>query len=291
MGERIEGAIFEGLERSCADPAIDRIVAAPGAPGIERIEASFHGNMFAPHRHDTYGIGLTLRGTQTFSYRGARYFSEPGNIIVLHPDEIHDGGAGTDEGLRYHILYIEPSLLQHVRSEAPRQLPFLKQPVIEDGMLRAYLGSSFRQRHRDLEPIWVSELIGVMAESLARHAGFPAKPLGPTASRSAIRARDYLRENFDRVVRADELESVTGMDRYALARHFRANFGTSPYRYLIMRRLERARELIATRMSLAETAVTCGFADQSHLNRCFKQAVGVTPGKWLNMLDLKASRV
>jgi len=45
-------------------------------------------------------------------------------------------------------------------------------------------------------------------------------------------------------VRSAQLEAVTGLDRYALARQFRRCFGTSPYRYLVMRRLDRARALI-----------------------------------------------
>jgi AraC-like DNA-binding protein len=47
-----------------------------------------------------------------------------------------------------------------------------------------------------------------------------------------------------------------------------------------MRRLQRARRMIETGEPLAETAVATGFTDQSHLNRQFKKAYGVTPGRW-----------
>lgn len=86
-----------GLERSCVEfqPGV-RVVAE--SRGIERTEVRFHGNGFTPHRHDTYALGLTLHGVQTFRYRGVERFSMPGNVIVLHPDEVHDGAAGTDAG-------------------------------------------------------------------------------------------------------------------------------------------------------------------------------------------------
>lgn len=59
-------------------------------PGkIERIEAYFGGYGYAPHRHDTYAIGLTLAGVQSFQYRRAQRHSLPGTILVLHPDELH----------------------------------------------------------------------------------------------------------------------------------------------------------------------------------------------------------
>lgn len=57
-----------GLERPCVvdggAPAArgDWVRVAPGCKGIERVEANFEGRAFAPHRHDTYAIGLTTRG-------------------------------------------------------------------------------------------------------------------------------------------------------------------------------------------------------------------------------------
>jgi AraC-like DNA-binding protein len=76
------------------------------------------------------------------------------------------------------------------------------------------------------------------------------------------------------------LEALTGLSRYALARHFRACLGTSPYRYLTLRRLDRARSLIRRGSALADAAVSCGFADQSHMTRQFKKAYGMSPGRW-----------
>jgi len=70
------------------------------------------------------------------------------------------------------------------------------------------------------------------------------------------------------------------MDRYRLIRHFRARFGTTPYRYLIMRRLQQARALITLGQPLAGIAAETGFSDQSHFNRHFRQAFGLTPGRW-----------
>ncbi len=76
---------------------------------------------------------------------------------------------------------------------------------------------------------------------------------------------------------------MTGLDRFALARHFRAAFATSPHRYLLMRRLQRARAMIGSGDGLAEVAAATGFADQSHLNRHFKKAYGMTPGQWAGL--------
>ncbi len=73
------------------------------------------------------------------------------------------------------------------------------------------------------------------------------------------------------------------MDRYELARQFRRLVGTSPYRYLVMRRLDAVRDAIQMGESLADAAIDSGFADQAHMTRHFKKAFGVTPGKWLTL--------
>jgi hypothetical protein len=44
----------------------------------------------------SYAIGITLAGVQVFRYRGERRHCLPGQCHVLHPDEMHDGGAGSE---------------------------------------------------------------------------------------------------------------------------------------------------------------------------------------------------
>jgi hypothetical protein len=78
-------------------------------PGqIERIEAWFGGHGYDPHRHDTYSIGRTLSGVQSFHYKGSLRHGMPGNTLVLHPDEVHDGMCRTDRhGPNYlHTQYL-----------------------------------------------------------------------------------------------------------------------------------------------------------------------------------------
>ena len=116
---------------------MDSIRVSPDEGGIERIEARFKGKGFDPHRHDTYAIGLTLNGVQTFRYRGKSHASLPGQIIVIHPDELHDGGAGTESGLRYRMIYIQPEDIRGaLEGSGARSLPHLADPVFSDHQCR-----------------------------------------------------------------------------------------------------------------------------------------------------------
>lgn len=123
----------------------DWVKRATPVDGVERIEAWFHGNAYAMHRHDTYAIGRTLAGVQSFNYRRDRRDSLPGHTMVLHPDEAHDGQAGTEEGFRYRMIYVQPSLFQAVLGG--HALPFVEGIVDRSatGRCRRNLASAGRR--------------------------------------------------------------------------------------------------------------------------------------------------
>lgn len=284
LHEDVAGQIFHGLERLCVMPEANRILSAPAYPGIERIQAQFRGDAFDLHRHDTYALGVTMRGVQTFRYRGEQRYSLPGRVIVLHPDELHDGGAATDDGLVYRMLYLEPSVLFQCLEAARIGLPFVDEPVIEDNHFAGLLLAALGELDRELDELFVDDFVSQLADGLVQHARLPQRPLGSIAWGQAKAAREYLEAHVTRGVRSEDLERITGLDRFALARHFRAAFATSPHRFLLMRRLQQAKVMIGQGESIAEVAAATGFADQSHLTRHFKKAFGIAPGAWGNMV-------
>ena len=255
---------------------------APISRGIERMEARFHGNGFSPHRHDTYALGVTLSGVQTFHYRGASRTSLPGNVIVLHPDEVHDGAAGTDDGLRYRMLYLPPERLIDAADGAQR-LPFVANPVFADKAFKQSLAEALQNLETEPDDLLLDDLIARFAASLWRHADAAGPRAGRIDRNAVLRCRDYLHANSNRTVTSEELEEIGGIDRYTLARQFRTLLGTSPHRYLVMRRLDRAKARLASGGSLADAAFEAGFADQSHFTRHFKNTFGMTPGRWVSL--------
>ena len=112
------------LERSCGASRADWIRHAPSEAGIARIEAFFAGHAYDLHRHDTYAVGYTLSGVQSFDFRGARFDSLPNNVVVLHPDEMHNGRAGAASGFRYKMLYVEPRLVRDALGESGEEPAF-----------------------------------------------------------------------------------------------------------------------------------------------------------------------
>ena len=259
------------------------MVASRPVEGVELLRAWFGGRAYARHRHDTYAISVTEAGVQTFDYRGRVEQSLPGEVVVLHPDEMHDGRPGTAAGFGYREVYVDPGrIADAVRTITGRRGAAPVRPPSPSPTARPWLARSRPRFGASLEPLALDALVLQLAEGLLdAEADRPVARAPLRLDRAALeRARAYL-DDRRTVVRSAELETVSGLGRYELARQFRAAHGTSPYRYSLLRRLDFARQRLGDGTPLAELALEAGFTDQAHFTRMFRSAFGLTPGRYL----------
>jgi AraC family transcriptional regulator len=95
------------------------------------------------------------------------------------------------------------------------------------------------------------------------------------------RVRDYVEAHLDEDLSLTALADVACLSPHHFSRSFKQAAGVGPRRYVMGRRLERAKTLLRrTREPLAAIAQEAGFADQSHLTQMFRREVGVTPGRY-----------
>lgn len=281
MAPSLGDAVGAGLECSCGPG--EWIDATGPVDGVELFRARLRGRPFSRHRHDVYAIGVTEEGVQAFAYRGAVERSLPGQVFVLHPDEPHDGRADGPGLFGYRQVYVSPDRIASALpalTRRPGPLPFAA-PVTDDPVLARVVRTAFA---RAPEPLALDTLVLQLAEGLLRcSAAGLAGTLRCRVDLPAVeRGRDFLRSRLT-IVQSSEVEAVTGLDRYQFARQFRAVYGTSPYRYSVMRRLDVARGWLRDARPLAETALEAGFADQAHFTRTFKAAFGMTPGRYAKL--------
>jgi AraC family transcriptional regulator len=92
------------------------------------------------------------------------------------------------------------------------------------------------------------------------------------------RALELVGDNLGREITLEEMAHAAGMSLFHFSREFRKAMGTSPHRYLMTCRIERAKELLANqKLSVLDVSLECGFKDPSHFSRVFRSLVGSTP--------------
>lgn len=108
----------------------------------------------------------------------------------------------------------------------------------------------------------------------------PAGNVGLPKSKLRI-AKEMIDANLGGNINISQIARAVDLSPSYFAKQFRASTGLSPHKWLLRRRVDRAKSLMSSSSDpLGAIALACGFADQSHLTRVFKGLVGTTPGDW-----------
>jgi AraC family transcriptional regulator len=156
----------------------------------------------------------------------------------------------------------------------------MSDPLLEQ--LAIAIASSLREGTAE-DGLYIDTLAQMIAAHLARHHSTRSRPprLPAPQKISGWRMRrliEYIEENIGDDLSLERMAAEVGVSPLYLARAFKAAVGQSPHRYVLERRLERAKELLrGTDTPIVDVALTTGFSSQSHLSNWFLRQVGVSP--------------
>lgn len=253
--------------------------------GLPLLNASFKHQSFSRHVHEGYCIGVIDDGAQRFFRSGANHIASEHCIILVNPDQVHDGHSASENGWKYRAMYPLPKLLQWVQKEVsdkPYETSGFNQPVVSDRYMAAKLRDLFSLlQYSDNTLQRESAFIQVMSELLQRHGqGNFSMPHVGHEPHAVKLLREYLDNHFSDNITTQMLSELVGLNPFYLNRLFQKHVGMPPHAYQIQQRLRMAKNMLETGHSLLNTAMACGFSDQSHLTRHFKKWLGVTPGRF-----------
>lgn len=250
--------------------------------GLELLIADFSDHRFDVHWHDTWSIGVVLRGANNNSVKGETDgIVTCGQISIIAPGQLHAGTVLGEEGCHYFMFYPKNELLLDAAESMEMNLPVIEGKRIEHANFAdrlceaANILSDGQADSFEREVIWshcVTELLHVFSPRDVQGLGVSPGRISP----SLLRAKEYLHDYPLNEVRLDTLAQAVGMSKFHLCRQFSAKFGLSPSRYQRQLRLQQAKKMLLAGKEIAEIAFACGFADQSHLGRLFKSTYGIT---------------
>jgi len=249
-----------------------------GLGDMEYIQSDLGNHRFPLHFHDTFVIEQVLSGIDWCS--NERTSASAGEVYVHFPFAAHTGGTLNQKRLIYRAIYPDQKLFCRLTGMDLGALPIGQTLVSRNGALSQALDVLFRRCDQGEGEASADELAlsNVFELVLAEHQASESESSNASSGyQKVLAARKYLLENFQRDVTTSELADFCDMSPYHLIRSFRRHFGITPRQFLISHRVSLAKKKIRSGASVAAAAYSTGFADQSHLARCFKKITSYSP--------------
>ena len=231
----------------------------------------------SPRIHSQFAISL-LRSPAFVTAESSRGLAADRNQILLTPRlQLYAVRARGDRGPKLLTWLLDASDLEGL---AVPDRPALVTDQECVGQLAALIGELQRPvglLGREAIPRSLLERLFARSVPLER-----ARSCG----RSLALVRRHLHDHLGELIPTAALAEMSGLTESHFIRAFHLEFGLPPHAYHLRLRLARAVELLSYGLSVATVANECGFADQSHLSRKFKEVYGMTPGAWRTALGL-----
>lgn len=280
--------------RKTAAASIEQSFWAPqGLPFLE-IRSTFDSfSPYAAHFHQSFSLGLILKGRTIFTCGSEKYLAEAGDLVLIEPEMVHSCNPLAGGSRSYHMLYLDPAwCLEQIGALLPPDFPSkgpaqsgaealaagweLKKRVLKDqSVFKQALDfvEEIQKGHLDSAPAFGRLLGRLLAENLS---GFSPAHYSPAVAKTL----NLFGGNLSKRRKLAEVAGTLGLRRESLIRSFRRSRGLPPGAYLQCLRLSEARRLLRQGADIAETALAAGFTDQSHLHRMFVKYCSATPGQY-----------
>jgi len=238
--------------------------------------------------HNFHMGAVTLTGERLVVREGVD--AERGTRFNPGESSIHPAGPGErvtwPRGAHCLYLHLHPRLIRRIGEQiwgvpglALQHRPLLRDPVIRDIGFELH-----RLTDRDSAPAMSAaahELVIALAHHVVTRYAGPAGPPVRVGTLSAEEILDVFRDGCPSWDGVATLAARCGFTRSHFPRRIRALTGLAPYAMVLGSRIEAAKNLLERReISLSAVAYATGFADQSHLTRVFRRAIGWTPARY-----------
>lgn len=250
----------------------------------EIVHAHYVEHRFARHAHEHLVIALVEKGVQQYTYQGSVHRTPPGQIFFVDGGESHTGESATEDGYLYRTLCLNPRVFMQLAQEVTdrEELPHFRGAVVADRQLFNRLATLHCAVANGAPTMDRESFLLAIVEHLTRtHVEQRRESLQIGREDFVVRqVREYLEAHYAEDVSLAQLGVLTYRSSFHLARAFSKVYGLPPHAYLESIRVEHARELLKSGMSVVDTALSVGYSDQSHFTHRFRRHTGITPGQY-----------
>jgi len=214
---------------------------------------------------DSYGLSLCLEGRLTYYHKGESFVSDPNHVVFLPKGENY-----TIKGEKTGTFPVINFLCDEVFCDTIVSIPIKSvEPYLTDFKTIKTL-FLFEKKRLKIMSVFYNMLQGISSE-LRNSYGV------------LLRAMKHLEENCFRAdLSITELANKCNMSEVYFRKLFLAQMGVSPKQYILDIRIEKAKQLLSDGMlKVGAVAEKCGFTNQYHFSRIFRQKTGLTPSEYM----------
>jgi AraC family transcriptional regulator len=270
----------------------------PQAPLVDSYHTGWKGLTFVHYRHPPHetlehrllqhSLVITdpkscFQAERRLDGKFGHYAHGNGRVDIIPAFLSHS--TNWDREVEFSVIAICPTLLNRVTQELiPREIELIPQVSIDDPIIQQLaLALKLEIQTGCMSGKLFGESLGtaLAARLVANYAvskpSLEVKASGLPQSQLK-RVIDYMKANLTEDLSILDLAKLAGMSESHFSRGFKQSMGIPPYQYLIQQRVERAKKLLEKRsLSISTIALDCGFANQTHLTKVFRQITGMTP--------------
>lgn len=230
---------------------------------------------FSWHAHANDHVSLLLKGGTVIKSTHAQQVGTSGDVIFFHSDEPHQN-SHTPAGSKNLNIEFEDEFLRTF----DLQISGLKQSLTRINSKFILLKILKELQSADS---FSSDAITLLVLSLFSDHKSPKTNYVPEWIKTA---REYLHDNSARQISLVELSHLTGAHPVTISKYFPKHFSCTLGEYMRRLKAEKALNLLQNHeISLGNVAYECGFADQSHFTRTFKNLTGILPGEYAKLIN------
>lgn len=241
------------------------------------------------HHHDFYEVYHLLEGRVDYWVEGRILSMEPGDLLLINPQELHRPiiEPGT-QGYERIVLWINKDYLEGLspalRACFDGHTHLLRLTASQRSAVTARLGELVREFY-STDPCAACAAQGIFLQFMAqlnRLAGKSHSEEGRALSALVQKALNYISDNISGELSLEKIAGACFVSKYYLSHAFTKEVGVSVYRYILLRRLLLARQLLAAGESASAVCRSCGFSDYTSFYRAFKSEYGTSPRAYSN---------
>lgn len=250
------------------------------------------------HFHDTYEVFYSIGGGMQFFIEDSIYSLNQGDLFIINGHEIHKPLRAPNAKYERIIIIIHPDRIKELM---PQHAPLLlscftsrkrgehNKINMSEQEREQFFNIVYKIKnlnpcepeYQALKEIYFIEFLAYLNRwyltNFSADNTHEQHSLNPTV-KAVI---DYLNDNFTTHVSLEQIAGEFHLNKYYLCQLFKKTTGTTISRYVVARRLARAKILLQQGYSVTETSAMCGYQNYTHFIRTFKKHCNVSPKRFL----------